>query len=229
MRYVPDVRLSQLLEESYRPCGGFQGGCRETASWEPSADHIPRAFVGALGTIEEVMVVVVTAQPALPLPEEPVLYSDLDQDEMLEQTCQHTFECLRDERETYHRGIRYLLDQIFHPEHRLEEQLKQSWITQTYLCSAPMGDGRRIPMVAAGECADRYLGPQLRLFSRLPTVVLGGAAQQRVRSVQNGPNVNLGPSPNARISTEELRRRYRELATQVRMMMQNPRRYNSSR
>ena len=130
MRYAPDERLAAILQDAYRPCSGFQGRCRGVATWNPAAGHIPRAFIGALGTVEEVRVIIVTAQPALPLPEEPELYSTLTRDEMLEVTCRHTFECLRDNRKTYHSGVRYLLDQIFHPNHSLEDQLRQAWITQ---------------------------------------------------------------------------------------------------
>ena len=219
MRYTPDDRLVEILQDSYRPCSGFQDQCRGVATWNPAAGQIPRAFIGALGTVEEVRVVIVTAQPALPLPEEPELYFGLTQDEMLEMTCQHTFECYRDNRETYHRGIRYLLNQIFHPERSLEHQLEQAWITQTYLCSAPGGDGSRIHMPEARECARRYLIPQLRLFGNLPVIVLGNDAQRRLRAVYPRPNVIAAPSPNSRGPRAELELSYRRAAQRARSVM----------
>ena len=219
MRFTPDQRLVDILQESYHPCPGFQGQCRGVATWEPGAGQIPRAFVGALGTVEEVRVVIVTAQPAPPLPEEPALYSELTQDEMLATTCRHTFECLRNCRETYHRGIRYLLDQLFRPNRNLEDQLKQTWITQTYLCSAPGGDGSRIRMPEARECGERYLIRQLRLFEDLPVIALGRDTQRRLRAIYRGPNVIQAPSPNRRGSRAELELCYRDTALRARGMM----------
>ena len=220
MRFTPDQRLVEILQESYRPCPGFHGQCRIVATWDPVAGHILRAFVGALGTVEEVRVVIVTAQPALPLPEEPALYSGLTQGEMLEMTCKHTFECFRDNRQTYHQGIRNLLDQIFQPNRSLEDQLRQAWITQTYLCSAPGGEGSRIHMPEARECGERYLTRQLSLFGNLPVIVLGGDAQRRLRVIYRRPNVIEAPSPNMRGAKAELELSYREAAQKARRMMQ---------
>ena len=225
MRFIPDQRLVEILQESYQPCPGFQGQCREVATWDPTTGQIPRAFVGALGTIEEVRVVIVTAQPSLPLPEEPILYSELSQDEMLEATCRHTFECLRDcwERRdpimTFQRRIRYLLDQIFQPNRSLEDQLKQAWITQTFLCTAPGGDGSRIRMPEARECGERYLIRQLDLFGDLPVIVLGRDAQRRLSAIYHRPNVIEAPSPNRRGSRAELELCYRNAALRARRMM----------
>ena len=139
MRYTPAEELVEILQSAYDPCRGFKGLCSGTAKWAPEKGHVPRGFVGALGSIEEVKVVILAAQPGLPLPEEPGLFSQAGKGELLERTCQFTFECFRRSREKYHDGIRYLLNQVFHPNRNLEDQLHRAWITQTYLCSAPKG------------------------------------------------------------------------------------------
>ena len=219
MRYTPAKRLVEILQEAYCPCRGFKGQCKGTATWAPKEGHVPRGFVGALGSLEEVEVVILTAQPGPPLPEEPGLYSQTGKGELLERTCQHTLECFRHEHETYHEGIRYLLDQIFLPNRCLEDQLRKAWITQTYLCSAPGGDSRNVLSLAGRECAGRYLAPQLTLFKDLPVIVLGGEAQKRARYVPGVQNLIEALSPNARISKAELQRCYRDAAKQARRRM----------
>ena len=117
MTYAPAKELVEILRKAYLPCPGFKYDCEGTATWAPQKGHVPRGFIGALGDIKEVEVVILTAQPdAPPLPEEPGLYSQVKREELLDQTCQYTFECFRRRRTTYHEGIRYLLDQIFDPK-----------------------------------------------------------------------------------------------------------------
>ena len=223
MRYTPPKRLEDILERAYR-CQAFDDACKGTATWAPQEGLVPRGFIGALGDIEEVEVVITTAQPgAPPHPEEPALYSQARKQDLLDRTSQHTFECFRDERDRYHQGIRYLLDQIFHPNRRLEDQLRKTWITQTYLCSAPGGDGQKVGSRAGRECAGRYLTPQLALFDGVPLIALGGAAQKRVRHVPGVRNLIKVPSPNSRGSKAELQRRYRDAARQARRMMRRRR------
>ena len=219
MRYTPSKELVKILQPAYNPCCGFKGVCKDTATWAPSKGYVPRGFVGALGSIEEVEVVILTAQPSTPHSEEPELYSQAGREDLLDQTCRHTFECFRRKRETYHEGIRYLLDRIFHPDRSLEDQLRKVWITQTYLCSAPGGDSRNVCSPAARECAGRFLAPQLALFENLPIIALGGEAQKRARYVLGVWNLIEAPSPNARGTKAELQRRYRAAAEQTRRMI----------
>ena len=221
MKYTPARQLAENLRDTYRPCDGFKSGCEGTATWAPEEGQVPRGFVGALGSVEEVEVVILTAQPGLPLPEESGLYSQAAKEELLERTCQFTFECFRRSREKYHDGIRYLLNQVFHPNRNLEDQLQRAWITQTYLCSAPKGDSSKVRSTAARECTGRYLARQLALFEGLPVIVLGREAQKRARYVAGVRNLIDAPSPNARESSAELQRRYRAAATQARRIMQD--------
>ena len=221
MRFTPAKRLTEILKPAYDPCCGFKDTCKGTATWAPDRGLVPRGFIGALGTIEEVEVVILTAQPgAPPHPEEPALYSQARKQDLLERTCQYTFECFRDERDPYHKRTRFLLDLIFDPIRSLENQLRRAWITQTYLCSAPGGDSQNVRKIPAVECASRYLAPQLALFEDVPVIVLGGEAQKRVGWMKRKiPTLIKAPSPNARTSTAELQRRYQDAAKQARRMM----------
>ncbi len=164
------------------PCPGFSGACRGVARWKPVLGHVPRGFVGGLGSIDEIEVVILVAEPGNPLVGEKYELGD-----QLAQTCQHTFRLLSGDGSLFHRNLRYLLDQVF-PGLRLRDQLRKAWITETYLCSAPEAAGR-VPSDAEKECASRFLGQQLDLLEGLPVIALGDKAYARVRRVPGIRNV----------------------------------------
>ena len=66
MGYTPARRLVEILQQAYLPCCGFRGTCEGTAIWAPDEGLVPRGFIGALGAIEEVEIVILTAQPGAP-------------------------------------------------------------------------------------------------------------------------------------------------------------------
>lgn len=62
----------------------------------------------------------------------------------------------------------------------LKQQLRKTWITETYLCSAPETT-KNVPRQAERGCADRFLMKQLKLLDDRPVIALGGKAQKRAR------------------------------------------------
>lgn len=57
--------LVELLAPAYAPCAGFSDKCREMR-WNPAEGHVPRGFVGAAGSPEEIELVLVCAEPGDP-------------------------------------------------------------------------------------------------------------------------------------------------------------------
>lgn len=72
MNYAPAKELARILRPAYRPCPGFELGCKSVARWKPEKGHVPRGFVGALSSRKEVEVVLVVAEPGDPLLEKPI-------------------------------------------------------------------------------------------------------------------------------------------------------------
>lgn len=187
---TPNKRLVEILEPAYRPCPGFKAGCAGVARWAPTEGHVPRGFVGALGRLEEVKVVILLAEPGDPHGVE--AYRGRNQ---IEQTFAYTFKVLDEGTDLFHRNLKYLLDRLF-PKLSLKDQLRKAWITETYLCSAPQEAGP-VPVVAERECTSRYLAGQLELLDGLPVIALGGKAYKRASRVPSACNLkqafSVGP------------------------------------
>ena len=186
----PNEKLVEILRPAYRPCRGFKAGCSGVARWAPTEGHVPRGFVGALGGLEEVQVVILLAEPGDPHGLETYRGQD-----SLEQACEYTFKVLNEGTDLFHRNLKYLLNGLF-PRLPLKYQLKKAWITETYLCSAPNETGP-VPATAEKECASRYLVQQLELFDGLPVIALGGKAYTRAKRVTGVGNLkkaySVGP------------------------------------
>ena len=213
MRYTPARPLTQILSPAYDPCCGFKGACKGTATWAPGEGHVPRGFIGALGTIKEVEVVILLAEPGHPLPDE--AYRERNK---LSRTCRYTFKALETGAYPFHRNLKYLLDRIFRPTRRLECQLRKAWITETYLCSIPRTT-EQVPPDAERECADRYLDRQLALLEGLPIIALGGKAQKRAqRYTSNLIRAHSPARPGA--NQRGARPSWDEAAKQARRIMQ---------
>ena len=178
MGYTPTKELTDVLLPAYGPCPGFEGTCKDIATWDPPKGHVPRGFVGATSNLGEVEVVILFAEPGDPYGHDPFSPTQSPQN-LLGQACRYTFEHHRDGTDLFHRNLRLLLDLIF-PGLRFEEQLKRAWLTETYLCSAPQ-EGGEVPTKAVRGCADRYLARQLALFEGLPVIALGVKAQKRAK------------------------------------------------
>ena len=206
MRFAPADGLASILQPAYDPCPGFDAGCKCIARWIPTAGHVPRGFIGALGSIDEVEVIILVAEPGNPHPNETYLDPS-----MMEAACSHTFWSIDEGTDPYHKRLKLLLDLIF-PGLSLENQLRKAWVTEAYLCSAPVEGGKVLPR-AEYECASRYLLQQLRLLSGRPVIALGKKAQRRARLVMpdTGDLVEAW-HPSARKSNQEFQRSYQSAA-----------------
>jgi len=58
-------KLATVLAPAYAPCLEFQRACTEMR-WDPSQGHVPRGSLGATGSLEEVELVLVFAEPGDP-------------------------------------------------------------------------------------------------------------------------------------------------------------------
>jgi hypothetical protein len=133
--------------------------------------------------VSEVELVLITAEPGEPLSDE--MYDEQTPLAMLARTCSQTYGVLalapswHDRNLIFHRNLRLVLDLCW-PDTTLDEQLRRTWIVDSYLCSAPVESG---PVVRPSweACARDYLRPQLELFADATVVALGAKAQQRAK------------------------------------------------
>ena len=190
---TPNKKLVDILRPAYR-CSSFDGACRGTATWKPNFGYVPRGFVGALGSLDEVMVILLSDRPGSPFSQEK--YTAPNE---LEQTSHFTFQCLSNRIPPFHENLGYLLDRLF-PNEDLEVQLRKAWVTNSYLCSFPeyVDDA---PTGAWHECADRYLAPQLAMLPGRPVIALGTTVGKRAR--------RAGVDKNLLYQTHALRQRSR--------------------
>jgi hypothetical protein len=58
--------LLPILTPTLAPCAHFTDACSRQCTWEPSRGHIPRGFGGGKGALDQIRLVVVTAEPRAP-------------------------------------------------------------------------------------------------------------------------------------------------------------------
>lgn len=217
MNYLPSPELREILFPSHNPCPGFADpdSCKGVAKWDPKQGHVPRGFIGALGSLDEVQVVILVAEPGNPHDEESYEFNNT----LMTQTSKYGFDVYQNGKDRYHRNLKLLLDLIF-PEVRLDDQLKKVWITGTYLCSAPT-EGGYVRVNAARGCAERYLTKQLDLFRGCPVIALGGKARKRVcRYIPDlRPRLIEAVHPSSRDSNVKRHYSYGEAARRARQII----------
>lgn len=213
MPVLPAVELLESLLPAFGPCAAFQCECA-AATWCPEKGFVPRGFLGAIGSIRDVRLVLLTAEPGDPLTVETYYGSPL---EMLGQAHQFYYDLVercRDQKGRnliFHRNIRQILDLAW-PGAELEEQLRRTWITDAYLCSAPK-EGGPVRRSAEHRCASDYLHRELALFPASPLVIaLGGKAKARADRIGINAHRVVSAAPpgchqhQARNSWEEIPR-----------------------
>ncbi len=219
MNYLPAPELREILLPSYDPCPGFQGACEGVATWNPEQGHVPRGFIGALGSLEEVQVVILVAEPGNPHGKESYTFDDT----LLTQTFEYAFNLYQTTRYPYHRNLKCLLDMVF-PEVPLEDQLKKAWITGTYLCSVPKREDKvesRDLRKAERGCAERFLVKQLELLEGRPIIALGNKARKRVARYVPvlRPHLIEAVHPSSRLSNAEKRHSWESAARKARQII----------
>ena len=216
MNYLPSPELREILLPSHNPCQGFQGMCKGIANWNPEQGHVPRGFIGAFGSLDEVRVIILVAEPSDPHDKESYTFDDT----LMTQTCKYKFGVYRDKKYRYHRNLRILLDRIF-PDATLEQQLRNAWIVDTYLRSAPKKSSSMDKRNAERGCAERFLVKQLELFEGRPIVALGRKAQKRVGRYIPAlrPHIIEAVHPSSRDSNAKRRSSYEDAARRARQII----------
>lgn len=134
---------------------------------------MPRGFLGAAGTLKEIQLVLVFAEPGDPHEEET--------HEGLTSAYQYATYGFETGKDLFHRNVRAILDSCW-PGLSFHEQMKKVWMTESVLCSAPKECGS-VKAAVTRECGKRYLIGQLELLPHALVVALGGKAQSRLRAI----------------------------------------------
>lgn len=129
----------------------------------------------ATASIALLSLVLLIAEPGNPYSSE--RHAGSNPTEFIESVSAYAFEQYERRTDLIHRNMRGILDRCW-PGQILREQLRKTWISETYLCSA-VREGGSVPAASWRTCAKDYLGPQLRLLADRVVVVLGKKAQQR--------------------------------------------------
>ena len=171
--------LKEIFEPAYR-CVGFDGTCNPSMRWAPHKGHTPRGFYGATGDLEEVVLVLVLAEPGNPSPnpgpEE--CYADVDS------AFAFTGHCYLNAGGPGHENVRIIVRRCF-PDLSLVDAIRKVWITESVLCSAP-SPGANIKAGIERFCAEQYLLHQLRLFPNATIAAMGrNKAVKRLNRYKN--------------------------------------------
>jgi len=162
--------LIEILTPAYSPCPRRKDACGDMR-WEPERGFMPRGFLGAVGDITEVELVLVSAEPGDPWEDE--------QHDGFSSALDYTFRAFSNRESIYHKNMRKILDMCW-PDTSFEEQLRKTWITDSVLCSAPKECGP-IKKRTYMACGKDYLLPQLRMFPQALVVAIGSKARDRLR------------------------------------------------
>jgi hypothetical protein len=104
MHLLPCEPLVAILTPALRPCAGFAGPCA-SARWAPEGGHVPRGFVGAFGTREDLKLIIVTAEPGDPRPGERRQIDTNDLLASLAEFCEFTYGQIETRFSQYHANI----------------------------------------------------------------------------------------------------------------------------
>lgn len=201
---IPAQALLDILEPAYQPCAHFEGACAGACVWDPARGLVPCAFGGATGSLDEVLLIIVTAEPGDP--PDAAGYRGTPAD-MLRNSLRIFHEAMenggierRGRPTPFHRNMRRILD-AFWPDEPLETQLRKTWTTNAVLCPAEVSGGAHLDAVER-TCASTYLARQLDLFPTAFVFALGGKARDRMRAAGLRFDA-IGLHPSARKSDSE--------------------------
>lgn len=166
---VMEQALIDVLAPAYAPCPEFKGACT-SMRWIPKKGHVPRGFCGGAGSIPEVELVLVFAEPGDP--------HQGEVHEGLQTAYEYAEACFLGGTDLFHRNVRSILDMCW-PDLSFQQQLHKVWLTNSVLCSAN-NEGGHVPAATCRACGNRYLLNQLSLFPQAVVVALGNKAMQRL-------------------------------------------------
>lgn len=172
---IPTDKMKTLLLEAYRPCKFF-GQCRE-ARWGPSSGHVPRGYVGATGTPEDVEVIMVFSEPGHPHGNENYDAS-LGAEHVMAACTSHAYDSFKHGTDLFHRNVRRFISQLY-PDMTFDEQLKRVWLTEGRLCSIDV----EIGSTTDRTCATNYLAEQIRILPNASVVAFGNKAKHYLKGL----------------------------------------------
>jgi hypothetical protein len=167
----------KVMSDAYAPCSNF-GSCRQ-AQWAPERGQIPRGFIGATGSLDDVEVVMIFAEPGHPHADEK--HDATDAKGLLLSGMRHVYQCYKERTDPFHANVRWFMAQLY-PDLTFDQQLRHIWLTEGRLCSVDVEIGG----FRDKTCASHYLVRQLSLLPNATVVAFGGKAQGYLR----GLNVN---------------------------------------
>ena len=172
---MEDELLDMLVD--MQKCSNF--GICDQAVYDPQGGHVPRGFSGATGSLDEVYLVMVFAEPGFPLPEEKFSGNpERDLEVLLDP------KYLRSRTNPFHANIRTFLDGVF-PQFcgDFDRQLNHVWLTQSRLCSISEELGT-IKRSARLMCSRKHLVEQVKLFPNAIVLLAGGKAREAAGEVE---------------------------------------------
>ena len=188
---TPCRELLDILLPVYSPCEAFSSAC-DTMRWAPKQGHIPRGFCGATGSLNEVKLVLIAAEPGDPHPKEDYS-SKVSPEEMVLAVTEYAYLCYETGTDLFHRNVRKILN-LFWPGMSFREQMRRTWITESVVCSARK-EGGSIPARVWKHCKTTCLHGQLDLLPDSMVVALGSKARDRTRDISNVMPVGAAAPP----------------------------------
>ena len=165
--------LKKILQPAYAPCQGFIRPC-SAMRWEPETGHIPRGFWGAMGSLEEVRLVMVLAEPGYPhnSPAQTGIDSAFDA----------TGGAYMFGTDIGHKNVQWIVAHCFPNKLYTDSMLNRVWITESVLCSIPHGDPTgKVSRAVENHCVRTFLLPQLDRFPNAIVAAMGGKAYSRLK------------------------------------------------
>lgn len=200
---MPDFDLLTIVRPALAPCIELVGSCAGAVRYEPSTGHIPRGWIGGIGTFDAIRLVLVTAEPGDPgagenYPDDAeaalIAYSTFARNAI------ETDSLRRNGRPApFHKNLRRILD-AFWPGTSLDEQLMRTLIIPAVLCSAAVSGGN-VPSIVERTCGERYLMQIIDALPNATVVALGGKAEKRLRDLGRPAHL-AAQHPSARPNTK---------------------------
>jgi len=176
--------IKGILAKAY-PCPHMTGAC-QNVRYSPDRGLMPRGFTGAFGSLEEIRLIILLAEPGEPVDGEKYDTS-LSPRDLIDNIAWRVALAYERKKSTFHSNVRRVLDYCW-PQLSLLDQLKRTWITESTLCSADVSAGP-VPRLVTYTCASTYLAQQLALLPNAFTIALGGKASRRVELINRSASI----------------------------------------
>lgn len=178
--------LRAVLAPAYR-CAAFDNACKAMRD-DPVHGLFPRGYAGATGSLSDIALVLVVAEPGEP-PRGAKPQPLADPDTLVNVIGTNVGNAFENSKSAFHRNVRYIIDQCW-PGLAYPEQMRRTWITEGVLCSAEVTTGP-VPKIVEKECATRYLSKQLALLPDAFVIAIGGKARSRIKLTGGKPHASV--------------------------------------